>query len=107
MSQWAIDGVGRSLDIFNQMKNAAERGVKLSLLFTAHDTAKMDSGFAPYDLINHQLKDGQVRLNTYQKAAFFHPKSSLFEKKKRNLKNWGEKWKKWTLGIVCFVKLGN
>ena len=65
MSQWAIDGVGRSLDIFNQMKNAAERGVKLSLLFTAHDTAKMDSGFAPYDLINHQLKDGQVRLNTY------------------------------------------
>ena len=62
MSQWAIDGVGRSLDIFNQLKNAAERGVKLSVLFTAHDTAKMDTGFAPYDLINHQLKDGQVRL---------------------------------------------
>ena len=71
MSQWAIDGVGRSADIFNRMKNAVERGVKLSLLFTAHDDAKMDSGFAPYDLINHQLKDGQVHSKTSAGQLYF------------------------------------
>ena len=63
MSQWAIDGVGRSGDIFNSMKNAVLRKVKLSLLYNNHRDADRRNGFSPYDLKRKARSRDQVRLS--------------------------------------------
>ena len=60
MSQWAIDGVGRSATLFDHMKKAVQRSVRLGVLFNTHSDAKMDTGFSPYDLMKHQILDHQV-----------------------------------------------
>ena len=62
MSQWAIDGVGRSGDIFNHMKKAIEKNVKMNILFNTHADADMDTGFSPYDLMKSQKYLEQVSI---------------------------------------------
>ena len=62
MSQWAIDGDGRSGDIFSSMKNALLRRVKLNLLFNNHEDADRSSGYSPYDLKKKAKWHDQVRL---------------------------------------------
>ena len=42
MSQWAIDGVGRSKDIFNALRAAVKRDVRLRLLYNTHADAKYE-----------------------------------------------------------------
>ena len=60
MSQWAIDGVGRSRAIFQSLKKAVDRKVKLRLLFNVHSDAQLDTGYAPFDLKRHENHAGQV-----------------------------------------------
>ena len=61
MSQWAIDGVGRSGQIFKHMHKAIERNVRVNLLFNTHADADFDSGYSPYDLLKSQKYSEQVK----------------------------------------------
>ena len=58
MSQWAIDGVGRSRDIFKSMKNAVSRHVQINLLYNNHNDA--DRSHGPFDLKKKAKWEGQV-----------------------------------------------
>ena len=60
MSQWAIDGVGKSEEIFKHMKKAVERNVRMNVLFNSHADADMDTGYSPHDLLKNQKFDQQV-----------------------------------------------
>ena len=60
MSQWAIDGVGRSRDIFKSMKNAVSRGVQINLLYNNHNDADRSHGYSPYELKKKAKRKGQV-----------------------------------------------
>ena len=60
MSQWAIDGVGKSGEIFKHMKKATERNVRMKVLFNSHADADMDTGYSPHDLLKNQKFDQQV-----------------------------------------------
>ena len=73
MSQWAIDGDGRSADIFSSMKNAVLRRVKLNLLFNNHEDADRSSGYSPSDLKKKAKWRDQVGL-----LAFFFVKCLTF-----------------------------
>ena len=60
MSQWAIDGVGKSGEIFKHMKKATERNIRMNVLFNSHADADMDTGYSPHDLLKNQKFDQQV-----------------------------------------------
>ena len=60
MSQWAIDGVGRSRDIFKSMKNAVSRRVQINLLYNNHNDADRSQGYSPYELKKKAKRKGQV-----------------------------------------------
>ena len=60
MSQWAIDGVGKSGEIFKHMKKATERNIRMNVLFNSHADADMDTGYSPNDLLKNQKFDQQV-----------------------------------------------
>ena len=60
MSQWAIDGVGKSGEIFKHMKKAIGRNVRMNVLFNSHADADMDTGYSPYDLLKNQKFKEQV-----------------------------------------------
>ena len=60
ISQWAIDGVGKSKDIFNSLKNAVRRNVNLRLLYNTHSDAILDSGYSPNDLVTYENSQEQV-----------------------------------------------
>ena len=76
MSQWAIDGEGRSGDIFSSMKNAVLRRVKLNLLFNNHEDSDRSSGYSPFDLKkkakwHDQVRHGKTILLTFSSLIFF------------------------------------
>ena len=71
MSQWAIDGDGRSGDIFSSMKNAVLRRVKLNLLFNNHEDADRSSGYSPQDLKKKAKWHDQVRLFGWPFPLYF------------------------------------
>merc|ERR1712012_380088 len=73
MSQWAIDGVGKSGDIFNHMKKAIEKNVKMNILFNTHADADMDTGFSPYDLMKSQKYLEQVHVGNPNISGLIHP----------------------------------
>ena len=75
MSQWAIDGDGRSGDIFSSMKNALLRRVKLNLLFNNHEDSDRSSGYSPQDLKkkakwHDQVRHGKTILLTFSSLIF-------------------------------------
>jgi len=73
MSQWAIDGDGRSGDIFSSMKNAVLRRVKLNLLFNNHEDADRSSGYSPHDLKKKAKWHDQVQIGSPQISGLIHP----------------------------------
>ena len=71
MSQWAIDGDGRSGDIFSSMKNAVLRRVKLNLLFNNHEDSDRSSGYSPHDLKKKAKWHDQVVWLTCSSLCFW------------------------------------
>lgn len=73
MSQWAIDGVGKSGEIFKHMKKATERNVRMNVLFNSHADADMDTGYSPHDLLKNQKFDQQVHVGAPNISGLIHP----------------------------------
>merc|ERR1712179_539578 len=73
MSQWAIDGVGRSRDIFKSMKNAVSRRVQINLLYNNHNDADRSHGYSPYDLKKKANRKGQIQIGVPKISGLIHP----------------------------------